>query len=162
MCKADQVKRIHIVMDETCFQIVGEPAPNKVHPNNIVDAQFSAYYQAAASWLYGDAQGWAIYDRANDPAVHALCDKIIIEGRRLSNDLITTMTVTLQDGQTQEMTLERPKGQQPERPPTNAEVVQKFRSLATHVLGNEKVEKVVEFVTGRLEIPVANLIGVLA
>ncbi|KAF5549487.1 DUF453 domain-containing protein [Fusarium mexicanum] len=159
--KAEEISKIHITMDEACFPIVGVPTLNKVHPNNVVDAQFSAYYQTAASWLYGDAQGWAIYDHLNDPAVHSLCDKITIEGKRLPNDLITTMIVTARDGTTQEMTLERPKWQEPERPPQNTEVMQKFRSLAILVLGNEKTEKVIEFVTGTIDAPVSQLTELL-
>ncbi|KAF5671386.1 cutinase transcription factor 1 [Fusarium denticulatum] len=133
---------------KSCQLVIQHPAghlPIQVHPNNVVDAQFSAYYQTAASWLYGDAQGWAIYDHLNDPAVHSLCDKITIEGKRLPNDLITTMIVTARGGITQEMTLERPKWQEPERPPQNAEVMQKFRSLAILVLGNKKTEKELEW-----------------
>ncbi|KAF4966610.1 hypothetical protein FSARC_5730 [Fusarium sarcochroum] len=160
-CQADAIDKIHIIMDEACFPVVGVPTPNKVHPNNVVDAQFSAYYQAAASWLYGDAQGWGIYDHVDDPAVHALCDKITIEGKKLPNDLITTMIVAGQDGTTQEMTLERPKWQEPERPPQNAEVMQKFRSLAIPVVGDEKAEKAIEFVTGNIEAPVSKLTEVL-
>lgn len=144
-----KVENITIYMDPVPFPIVGVASPNKVHPDNVVDAQFSAFYQTAASWLYGDNQGWAIYDRIHDPDVQDLCGKITIESKQMENDLITTMVVTFEDGQTSEMTLQRPKWQQPERPPQDEEVAKKFKSLAVPVIGEEKANEIISFVTGK-------------
>ncbi|KAF4974854.1 hypothetical protein FZEAL_8315 [Fusarium zealandicum] len=140
---SESVKSIRILMDPAPFPIV-------------------AFYQAAASWLYGDDQGWAIYDHIHDPAVHELCDKITIESKEMSDDLITTMIVTYQDGQTREMTLEKPKWQEPERPPHNEEVAQRFKSLAVPVLGDQKADEVIRFATGSLDAPMTGLMNLLA
>ena len=70
--EAPPVKSIHITMDPGPYPMVADPTPVKIHPADVVDAQFSAYYQAAATWLYGDQLGWSIYDHIHDPAVQNL------------------------------------------------------------------------------------------
>jgi 2-methylcitrate dehydratase PrpD len=57
---------------------VGRPPPNKIHPKNIVDAQFSAYYQVALSWLDGSETWWSLYDRSGDDDAHELLDKVTV------------------------------------------------------------------------------------
>ena len=72
------------------------------------------------------------------------------------------MTVTFKDGHQQHALLERPKWEQPERPPTDEEVSQKFMSLASGVIGKDTAEAVVRFVQGDLNIPATGLMKLLA
>ena len=111
--QAPPVKSIHIVMVSACYPMAAEPIPFKVHPKDVVDAQFLAYYQAAATWLYGDQQGWSIYDHIHESAVQELCGKITIESKVLdqTNDLVTSMTAILENGEVREKTLQQPKWQ---------------------------------------------------
>jgi hypothetical protein len=53
-------------MSNRGFPIIGEPKPNKSHPKNVVNAQFSEYYQTAVAWLHGSAIGWKVYDYIGD------------------------------------------------------------------------------------------------
>ena len=48
--KAVTVESISVTLSPTCWNIVGVPKPNKIRPENIVDAQFSIYVQAAIAW----------------------------------------------------------------------------------------------------------------
>ena len=107
-------------MDPGPWPMVADPTPEKTHPKGTVDTRFSANYQTAATLLHGDQQGWSIYDNIQDPAVQDLCGKITIELKMLdkNNDLVTTMTATLDNGDVREKTLHQPKWQQPERPPS--------------------------------------------
>lgn len=79
----------------------------------------------------------------------------------MTNDLVTTMIITTEDSKTYEKTLQRPKWQEPERPPQNAEVVTKFMSIGTSVLWEGKAQQVVDFVLGGLSSPVSKLMDVL-
>lgn len=79
LSKDHTVKSIHILMNPACVPVVGLAKPNKVHPLDVVDAQFLAYYQTA-SWLYGENQGLSI-DHLKNFAVQALCGKITIEAK---------------------------------------------------------------------------------
>lgn len=54
---AGKIKKITISLSTPNMTLVGEPLPNKIHPENVIDAQFSAYYQYAHAYLYGAAQG---------------------------------------------------------------------------------------------------------
>ena len=161
--QAPPVKSIHIVMDPGPYPMVADPTPVKVHPKDIVDAQFSAYYQTAATWLYGDQLGWGIYDHIQDQAVQDLCGKITIESKVLdpTNNLVTSMTATLENGDVREKTLQKPKWEQPERPPTYEEVAAKFRSLTVKALGQDKSDKVIDFVSGPLDAPASKLLALL-
>ena len=160
------VQSIHVVMDPAPWPMVADPTPQKVHPKD-VDAQFSAYYQIAATWLHGDQQGWAIYDHIQDPAVQDLCGKITIESKVLdpNNDLVTSMTVKLQGAngeEVREKTLLQPKWQQPERPPQYEEVVTKFKSLTLNTMGEEKAREVIQFVSAPVQTKVGELMMLLA
>ena len=60
-----------------------------------------------------------------------------------------------------EKTLQQPKWQQPERPPTYDEVVTKFQSLTVKALGEGNGDKVVEFISGPVDATVSGLLGLL-
>lgn len=145
-CKKGQaVKEIRIGMDPKTVPIVGEALPNKIHPKNIVEAQFSVYYQTAASWLYGSSQGWSVYDRLNDPAIHELCEKVIVVSTSLPSMIYTTMEATWEDGSKQERILEGPLWEG-DRMPAYESVKRKFISNASDVLGQKKSEQLADYV----------------
>ena len=143
--KGQTVKGIRIGMDKKTVPIVGEALPNKIHPKNIVDAQFSAYFQTAASWLYGSNQGWAVYDHLKTPAIHDLCEKIVVESRELPSMVWTSIEATWEDGSKKELILECPLWEG-DRMPSYVGVKQKFVSNTSGVLGREGTEKVAEWI----------------
>ena len=143
--KGQTVKRIVIAMDKKTVPIVGEAFPNKIHPKNIVDAQFSAYFQTAASWLYSSNQGWAVYDRLNDPVIHDLCEKIAVESKELPSMTWTSIEATWEDGSKDELVLEYPLWES-DRMPSYEGVKQKFVSNTSGVLGQEGTEQVAQWI----------------
>ena len=73
------VKSLRLTLSPHCWIIVGRPLPNKIHPKNTVDAQFSAYYQLAVAWLDGNKTGWGVYDRIHDKDVCDLAEHITVD-----------------------------------------------------------------------------------
>jgi 2-methylcitrate dehydratase PrpD len=158
--KSRPVESIRIAMHPASYPVIGVPVENKVHPNNVVDAQFSVYYQTAASWLHGSDQGWSIYDRLGDAAVHELCSKIVVEKKDMPNQLSASMSVTWQDGHKKSEYLEFALWE-PEREPQDEEVQKKFRLVARGVLGEKRAGAVIHWVMGSMSAPVAGLVELL-
>ena len=143
--KGQSIKEIRIGMDKKTVPIVGEALPNKIHPTNIVEAQFSVYYQTAASWLYGSSLGWSVYDRLNDPKIHELCEKVIVDSQDLPSMVYTTMEATWEDGTTDERLLEGPLWES-DRMPSYEGVKQKFVSNVSEVLGQRKTDQLASYI----------------
>jgi 2-methylcitrate dehydratase PrpD len=74
-----EVRSIKVYLLTYQIQIIEAPTPNKVHPQNIVDAQFSACYQVALAWLHGGFAGRSGYKRLHYADIHALTDRITVE-----------------------------------------------------------------------------------
>ncbi|KAI0969606.1 2-methylcitrate dehydratase [Xylaria arbuscula] len=98
------VKHIAVALSPGCYQIVGPPDANRVHPKTVVDGQFSMYYQVAIAWLHGMDIGWGMYDKSQmeSPEVAALCDKIEVIIKDDVVDLEARLTFEWTDGTTTE------------------------------------------------------------
>ncbi|OQU97232.1 hypothetical protein CLAIMM_03197 [Cladophialophora immunda] len=143
-------KRITVYLPPGCFPIVGVPAPNKMQPDCIVDAQFSSYFQVAASWLYGTDLGWAIYDKIRDGKVHELCRRITCEVDEAYGSIESRLKVEFEDGTTVEDEVIYPLGE-PQRPfEWDTGVQKKFKSLAEPVYGMTKSQQICDQI-GRIE-----------
>jgi 2-methylcitrate dehydratase PrpD len=123
---------IEIRLSPKGYQIVGEPLPQKVHPRNVVDGQFSVYFQTAAAWLDGRVD-WASYDRLGDERVHALMDRIQVKADETLPLAGAEVAATV-DGQEWTERVEQPFGE-PERPVPWDRLQAKFSGLASGVLG---------------------------
>ncbi|KAI1301111.1 2-methylcitrate dehydratase [Xylaria venustula] len=106
-------KHITVALSPGCYQIVGPPDANRIHPKTIVDGQFSMYYQVAIAWLHGMDIGWGMYDksRMESPEVAALCDKIEVIIRDDVVDLEARVTFEWTDGTTTEANQVFPLGE---------------------------------------------------
>ena len=145
------VERLILAISADVYDIVGAPQPNKIHPKNVVDAQFSAYYQLAVTWLDGNTGGLAIYDRMFDADVHDLSDRIVVEADEQLSGLATRLTVQWDDGtETTETVAKTHVTGESANPMTMDKVVEKFMSLAGPVYGAEKARGVASLVD-RLE-----------
>ncbi len=113
-------------------QIVGEPRPNTVRPRNVVDGQFSVYFQTAVAWLDGRVD-WDSYARLDDPRVAALAARTrVVADESLP---LAGADVTVQVGDDAlHARVEQPLGE-PERPLPWTALEAKFESLARDVLG---------------------------
>ncbi|RDL41558.1 uncharacterized protein BP5553_01537 [Venustampulla echinocandica] len=138
------VQKITLAMAPTAFQLVGRPDANKIHPKNIVDAQFSAYYQLAVNWLDG-ATGWAIYDRLHDRDVYDLSGRISIQTDPSMKTLATRCCVVWADGTATTNEIVDPIGE-PSNPMTIEKVEEKFLSLAVPVYGDGKAKRIQDLV----------------
>lgn len=108
--------------------LVGDEIPNKVNPENIVDAQFSMYYHVAVAWLYGH-NDWTSYEYINNEDVHTLSRQIRVSVDELMPDesLLTSVKIS---GKT--VTIEYPVGESQNPTPSTA-VEKKFLQLAENI-----------------------------
>lgn len=146
---APHITSLRLDLSPSFHNLVGPAVPNKIHPQNIVDAQFSAYYQTAVAWLYGAQNGWSVYDHLRDAAVHSLSERITV--RRCEdltpNPLNTRLTVKYVDGGEESVFLPAPLGE-PENPMPESVIYAKFASLVQPVLGEEIVRRIEDVVGG--------------
>jgi 2-methylcitrate dehydratase PrpD len=155
-------KQITVSLPAMCFPIVGVPAPNKIQPECIVDAQFSSYFQVAASWVYGNDLGWAIYDRIPDDKVRELCRRVTCEVDESYRGIESRLKVVFEDGTTVEDEVTYPLGE-PQRPfEWHTGVQQKFKGLAEPVYGVTKCQQICDLVNGIEESAVVDLMALVA
>ncbi|KIV95198.1 hypothetical protein PV10_02877 [Exophiala mesophila] len=137
---------IKISLSQTCYRIVGEPTDNKLRPQNVVDAQFSVYYQTAVAWLHGNSGlGWKIYDYIGDSAVHDIIDAMEVLSVDSHVGLESSLEVVFSDGYTSQLHLRSPTGE-PDNPSTWDNTRVKFMALATGVYGEAQANKICEAV----------------
>ncbi|KIX93377.1 uncharacterized protein Z520_11020 [Fonsecaea multimorphosa CBS 102226] len=154
--------RVTISLPPGCFPIVGIPTPNKIQPDCIVDAQFSSYYQVAASWLYGTDLGWAIYDKIQDENVRELCRKVTCEIDESYGSIESRLKMVFEDGTTVEDEVIHPLGE-PEHPfEWDTGVKQKFKGLAEPVYGVTKSQQISDLVGRVDEVAVVDLMKLVA
>jgi 2-methylcitrate dehydratase PrpD len=138
--------KVVVTLPEYCFIPVGQPTLNKVQPRCVVDAQFSAYYQVAASWHYGSETGWLIYKYLDDPKVQELCSRISVETHPTWQRMESGLKVFFDDGTVLEEEVIYPLGE-PERPfEWHSGVEEKFLGLAEPVYGKAKARKICSMV----------------
>jgi 2-methylcitrate dehydratase PrpD len=129
-----------IRLSPKAVQIVGEPLPGKMRPANIVEGQFSVYFQAAVAWLDGRVD-WASYTRLGDPAVEALTGRMTVASDPAVAMAGAEVTVAV-NGATTQARVEQPLGE-PECPVPWPRLEQKFESLARDVLGADRLPRIV-------------------
>lgn len=162
----DDVKSIEIRLSTSNMSLVGDRTPNKVHPKVEVDGQFSAYFQAAHSYLFGSQQGVKAYKRLNDPDIHALSDKINCvtdDDDEGVSGMGSRIIISYQDGTVQDVTTRYPLGE-PKHPFDKPAVDKKFLTCMEPVYGAEKSQQVLSLVEslsqGKMQ--VSDVMGLLA
>lgn len=137
----EEVESIIVSILETCMNIVGLPEPNRDHPENIVDAQFSIHYQVATAWIYSSGAGWAVYDKLHDWKVRELSDQItaVTDGKE------TKLEVKYANGTSKSISLHRPLGVLGNLF-SKDRVDQKFFSLASPIFGDESAIQIRDLV----------------
>ncbi|EXJ89615.1 hypothetical protein A1O3_02682 [Capronia epimyces CBS 606.96] len=159
-----QVKRITLSLSPNNLLVVGAPTPNKIHPENMVDAQFSAYFTTANSFLYGSDNGVRCYepDRLRDPAIRALADKIVCVADPSIKQFGSKIRVEYADGHGDpvEVDIPYPLGEA-QHPFTRDQVDAKFFSLVNPVLGEERARRIKSVVDDIEKYTVVELLGLL-
>ncbi|KAK3673369.1 hypothetical protein LTR78_006602 [Recurvomyces mirabilis] len=142
----DQISNIHMTMSPANYILIGNPTPNKVHPTNTIDAQFSAYFQVANTLVHGAKTGdMSPYTRLASPVIHALSEKITVTTDGTMKGFAARMRIVWADGRKEEIEQQFPLGEV-EHPFTKDKVREKFMSLAEPVYGPEKSVRITEMV----------------
>jgi len=121
---------IQLRLSPKAVQIVGERLPNKVQPQNIVDGQFSVYFQAAVAWLHGK-NTWNSYASLGDAEVMAQCAAIDV----LADPQVGPAGAVATVGDTS-ASIDEPLGES-NRPFDGERLRGKFNSLASPVFGED-------------------------
>ncbi|KAI1427823.1 2-methylcitrate dehydratase [Xylaria sp. FL1777] len=143
------VEHITVVLSPACYQLVGPPDANKIHPRTVVDGQFSVYYQVAIAWLHGMDIGWGMYDKSQmeSPEVAALCDKIeVIIGDDVV-DLEARLKFKWTDGTTAEASQVFPLGE-PEHPFSKERVQGKFLRIVAPAYDERTAKAILATIEG--------------
>ena len=135
------VESIVVAIRPACVNIVGTPVPNKIRPQNIVDAQFSMYFQVAAAWLYGCDAGWGVYEKLDDPRISDLSERITVVADETIDGLETKFTAKWAHGVEKKASLFRPLGEE-SNPFMKERIDQKFFSLTCPAYGQEIAAKI--------------------
>ena len=145
----DEVDSITVTLSPVCHHIVGKPVPNKLRPANIVDAQFSIYFQTAIVWLDGSETGWSAYSRIHDQDVQDLCARITCVAAELGTKdmegLGCRMKVRLRDGSEKEKFLLVPSGEEG-NPISFGQVRNKFCGLMRPLMKEENLLRILDIV----------------
>jgi 2-methylcitrate dehydratase PrpD len=153
------IESVTLTMTTANHSLVGDPTPNKIHPQNVIDAQFSAYYQVANALLYGSATGMQAYHKLGDAQIHTLCDKISVRTDNSIKQFGAKLEITWSNGGGASDTIEQafPLGE-PEHPFTRDRVDEKFASLAAPVYGKGRAAEIIRLVDGLEEHSVEELL----
>jgi len=151
------IEKITLTMTTANHSLVGDPTPNKIHPENVIDAQFSAYYQVANALLYGSATGMKAYHKLSDAQIHTLCDKISVRTDNSIKQFGAKMEITWSNGASETIEQAFPLGE-PEHPFTRDRVNEKFASLAAPVYGKGKAAEIVRLIDSLEEHSVEDLL----
>ena len=153
------IEKVVLTMTTANHSLVGDPTPNKIHPENVIDAQFSAYYQVANALLYGSGTGMQAYHKLSDAQIHELCDKITVRTDNSIKQFGAKLEITWSDGGGASETIEQafPLGE-PEHPFTRDRVDEKFASLAAPVYGKGKAAEIIKLIDSLEEHSVENLL----
>jgi 2-methylcitrate dehydratase PrpD len=158
--KREGVDHIILTLNPQNYILVGDTIPNKLHPKNSIDAQFSAYYQVANAWLYGSSTGWKAYDKLNDAPLHDMCDRISVDQDASCRNFECRIKVRWTDGKELEEVLLEPLGEV-SHPFTRDKVDEKFHSLADPVYGKGQAKTIIDMVDCIEKHSVVELLGLL-
>ena len=140
---ASDVNSITLTMSPSCYKLVGDPTPNKIHPINVIDGQFSAYFQVANALVYGSATGLRAYQRLEDKDIYALSDKVTIKTDSSMTGFAAHMAIEWADGTKEAKLQQHPLGEV-QHPFTRDKVDEKFMSLAGPVYGKGKTNEIIK------------------
>lgn len=129
---ARETATLTLRLSPKAVQIVGEPVERKVRPRNVVDGQFSVYFQVAAAWLDGRVD-WTSYERLGDGAVEQVTSHIAVEVEEALPLAGADVSITA-GGREARARVEQPLGE-PDRPVPWGRLETKFTGLATGVFG---------------------------
>ncbi len=143
----DAVERIEVTISPTAFEIVGDSRPNKTEPNNVVDAQFSLFFQLGAAFIDGTVV-WDSYRLIGDPRLARLAGKVHIAQQEGFTKLQTVLTRVV-GGQRRTTEIRLPIGDD-QNPLPWADIMAKFDSNIACRFDAARARRIVESVRDEL------------
>jgi 2-methylcitrate dehydratase PrpD len=134
--RPDAIERIHGSLQRF--------APNLVrhkHPVSALDTKFSYFHAIAVALVDGEVLPQQFTEeKAKDPVIHALRDKITVSEDPSLPRSTAVVTMTLTNGTAYTERIDHPTGTA-ENPLSDAQVEEKFRGLAGTVLTADRVDR---------------------
>jgi len=130
------------------YNIVGDSRPNKIKPSNVVDAQFSLYFQVAAALLDKNVT-WDSYDRVGDPKIGRLAEKMHIGTEKSYSKLQTKLSAEMA-GASLSKEVTHPKGDE-QNPLSWPDIKAKFKVNALSSFSSEEAEQILDSIVLDLE-----------
>ena len=137
--KPGDIAAIDIDIGKYSYKIVGDPPDRKRTPANIVEAQFSQYFAAAAA-----ARGeftWRSYELIDDAQVRDLMGRVTLHPTDDVPQYGVKVALATRDGRRLTADHPLPKGE-PELPMTDDEFDAKFHEWARPALGDANADRV--------------------
>lgn len=147
----EDVVAIHAECNRFTDERLCRPEDVKRHPQGVVNAQFSMFYEIACTLIKGNALPDSFTEEAiKDERIHKLTDLITWEINDEFEAVYPTkyparVTCTMKDGSKYVGYVEYPKGD-PEYPATFEEVKEKFFNNAAKTVGSVKANRIAELV----------------
>ncbi len=150
--RAEDIAEVRIKTNSYTYKILGNPETRR-HPKTKYTADHSAYYTAAAAILDRAAGPEQFSDeKLRDPRLQELADKIFIEPDSKLDEFAspgsgqaTAEIITKKGGKKYSCQVLRPKGH-PMNPMTDADVEEKFRSMAGKFMGEKQIRQIIDTV----------------
>ena len=139
------ILRIEVQLGKTAYLIVGDSPEAKRKPSNVVEAQFSVYFAAAATVV--STFRWDSYETMHAPDVRALMERTTVEVASDLDGMASRTAIVTHDGRRLEREVPLPKGE-PENPMSQAEAEAKFIEWTEPVLGPRKTQDLARQVAG--------------
>ncbi|KXT14479.1 hypothetical protein AC579_4815 [Pseudocercospora musae] len=142
---SEAIKAIRIKLPPTNLLLIGDPTPNKIHPTNHIDAQFSVYFQVANALLYGSNTGIQAYQKLDDSEIVALCSKTTVATDPALTVFAGWLQIEWSDGHIDEVQMHDALGEV-QHPFTKDKVDEKFLSLVEPTFGATRARKVISMI----------------
>ena len=147
--KSSDIEKVTLGLLKTGIPIIAKPEELKCNPKTIVDAQFSMPFGAAVAILYGRAslEEYTL-ENINSPVVREIMGKIYFFSdpeleKEFPKKWPTTVSIVTKSGEEFFEKIEYPRGD-PEKMLTWEELIDKFKTLASPVFSDEKINIIIE------------------
>ena len=144
----EDVEHITLSIPASNFILIGDPTPNKIHPENVIDGQFSAYFQTANALLYGSNTGLQAYKKLRDSAIRDLCSKTtVVADPKAVRGFPGKIRILWATGVEEEHYQEFALGEV-QNPFVRSRVEEKYFSLVVPFFGEDRSRLILEMIDG--------------
>ncbi|KIW19930.1 hypothetical protein PV08_00505 [Exophiala spinifera] len=148
--RSKQIEKMTVWLSSNNLSVVGQRTQSKLRPQNVVDAQFSVFFQTAHAFLYGMNVGPAMYSRIDDTEVQNLAQKIecvVDEKYKGRHGMGSRLRIDFTDGTSDEREMLSPLGEN-EHPFTREQIDAKALGMLTPVFGEVQAARIRDVVDG--------------